>query len=241
VTAGDDAARLGAQVLAYGDRAVVVDLALPPGPRTSRLVHDLADHLRDFLGQPAHLGWEPPVAAATSVLVPVDPVEPGVEVALVGVHAAIRAWRPNESAVHAGGSEAIVVPVRYGGADGPDLEEVAAVTGLTPDEVIAVHSAVDYEVAFLGFAPGFAYLGPLDPSLTLPRRSSPRARVPAGSVAIGGPQTAIYPGEGPGGWWLIGRTDLPVWDPTREPAALFRPGLRVRFRTVEGTDPATSV
>jgi inhibitor of KinA len=118
------------------------------------------------------------------------------------------------------------VPVHY---NGDDLEEVARQTGLTTGEVVARHRAPTYRVYLLGFVPGFAYLGDLDPALVVPRRGTPRKQVPAGSVAIAGGQTAIYPLNTPGGWHLIGSTSLVMFDPQREPASLFRPGDRVRF------------
>lgn len=120
----------------------------------------------------------------------------------------------------------IEIRVRY---DGPDLADVAARAGLSPAEVIGRHSALEYCVALLGFVPGFGYLGPIDPALVLPRRASPRTRVPAGSVAIGGAQTGIYPAETPGGWHLIGRTTAVMFDPARQPPALLAVGDRVRF------------
>ena len=113
--------------------------------------------------------------------------------------------------------------------DGPDLPEVARATGLTVDEVIARHAARWYDVYLVGFVPGWAYLGELDGALFLPRRGAPRQRVPAGSVAIAGAQTGVYPFATPGGWHLIGRTDVRVFDPTHEPPALFQVGDRVRF------------
>ena len=121
----------------------------------------------------------------------------------------------------------------YGGEYGPDLEAVAVHAGLSPDAVVARHAAGDYSVAMLGFAPGFPYLLGLDPALHAPRRTDPRTRVPAGSVAIGGAQTGIYPRELPGGWNLIGRTPLPLFDPRREPPALLAAGDRVRFRAID--------
>jgi KipI family sensor histidine kinase inhibitor len=126
-------------------------------------------------------------------------------------------------------STLVTIPVRY---DGADLTAVADATGLAPDEVVARHSAVEYLVYMMGFAPGFAYLGDLDPALQLPRRETPRTRVPRGSVAIAGLQTAVYPHETPGGWHLIGRTDLPLFDLERDPPALLRAGDRVRFEPV---------
>lgn len=128
------------------------------------------------------------------------------------------------------------IPVCYGGAHGIDLDAVAAQTGLTPDEVVACHVAVEYRVAMIGFAPGFAYLLGLDPRLHVPRRAQPRTRVPAGSVAIGGAQTGIYPGELPGGWHLIGRTPRRLFDVGRTPPSLLAAGDRVRLRAVTPTE-----
>ena len=130
-------------------------------------------------------------------------------------------------------SEAIqplhVIPVNY---SGPDLADVATQTGLTPDQVVERHSSREYLVYLRGFVPGFGYLGDLDPSLVLPRRASPRTRGPAGSVAIAGAQTAVYPLATPGGWHLIGTTTMAMFDPAREPAALLKAGDRVRFEPV---------
>ena len=113
--------------------------------------------------------------------------------------------------------------------DGPDLAEVARLTGLGEDEVVARHCAATYTVGFLGFAPGFAYLVGGDPLLAVPRRADPRVRVPAGSVAIAGPYSGVYPRESPGGWRLLGRTELVLFDETRRPPALLALGDHVRF------------
>ncbi|MEZ4456793.1 MAG: 5-oxoprolinase subunit PxpB [Gemmatimonadales bacterium] len=120
----------------------------------------------------------------------------------------------------------VEIPVRY---EGPDLADVAARTGLTEADVVARHTGREYRVALLGFVPGFAYLGPLDPALVLPRRAPPRTRVPAGSVAIAGEQTGIYPAATPGGWHLLGTTDLVMFDPTLDPPCPLAVGDRVRF------------
>lgn len=119
------------------------------------------------------------------------------------------------------------IPVQY---DGMDLDAVAAATGLSVGEVIERHSGRGYTVDLLGFVPGFAYLSELDPSLRIPRRGEPRPRVPAGSVAIAGAQTAVYPLDTPGGWHIIGRTTTIMFDPARERPALLRAGDTVRFR-----------
>jgi KipI family sensor histidine kinase inhibitor len=126
--------------------------------------------------------------------------------------------------------EPVEIPVTY---DGEDLEEVAGLTGLDADEVVRRHTEPEYTVAFLGFSPGFPYLVGLDPALEVPRRDTPRTSIPAGSVGLAGTQTGIYPTASPGGWQLIGRTDVTLFDPGRDPPALLGPGGRLRF-TVAG-------
>lgn len=120
----------------------------------------------------------------------------------------------------------VELPVVY---DGPDLVEVAQRTGLSEQEVVRRHTAPEYLVAFLGFAPGFPYLVGLDPALQVPRRETPRTRVAAGSVGLAGSQTGVYPGPSPGGWQLIGRTDAALFDVERTPPALLAAGDRLRF------------
>lgn len=126
-------------------------------------------------------------------------------------------------------SRTIEIPVDYGGDAGPDLDFVALHTGLSRDEVISLHSSPSYLVYMVGFMPGFPYLGGMDQRLSTPRRSSPRARVPAGSVGIASTQTGVYPLETPGGWQIIGRTSLTLFDPQGEPPTLLRAGDRVKF------------
>jgi KipI family sensor histidine kinase inhibitor len=116
--------------------------------------------------------------------------------------------------------------------DGPDLDEVARLSGLTPDEVVAAHTATPLRVGFGGFAPGFAYLVGGDERLNVPRRAEPRTRVPVGAVGLAGEFSGIYPRESPGGWQLIGHTDAKLWDLDRDPPALLTPGATVRFRAI---------
>ncbi|AKM18800.1 5-oxoprolinase subunit PxpB [Geobacillus stearothermophilus] len=126
----------------------------------------------------------------------------------------------------------VVIPVCYGGEFGPDLPEVARFHGISEDEVVTLHSAGRYRVYMIGFSPGFAYLGGLSPRLSTPRRAVPRTKVPAGSVGIAGGQTGVYPLATPGGWQLIGRTPLRVFDPHRKEPSLLSAGDIVEFRPI---------
>ncbi len=126
-------------------------------------------------------------------------------------------------------SRRLEIPVLYGNASGLDFEAVATTLALSPSELIRLHSEREYTVYMMGFTPGFPYLGILNEKLTLPRMSTPRTRVPAGSVAIAGSQTGIYPVDSPGGWHIIGHTPLKLFDPTSENPFLFSPGDTVKF------------
>lgn len=138
----------------------------------------------------------------------------------------LRSWTVPPLSPRAG--EAVEIPVVY---DGPDLGDVAQAWGVAVDEVPRIHARTEFRVAFCGFAPGFGYLTGLPGHLSVPRRATPRTRVPAGALALAGPYTGVYPRASPGGWQLIGRMPGPetLWDPLREPAALLGPGTRVRF------------
>jgi KipI family sensor histidine kinase inhibitor len=127
--------------------------------------------------------------------------------------------------------EVVEIAVHY---DGPDLAEAAELTGLSVEEVVSAHTGRPWLVGFAGFAPGFAYLVGGDPRLDVPRRATPRTRVPAGAVGLAGEFSGIYPRSSPGGWQLIGRTDQVLWDLDRDPPALLRPGLQVRFVDLGG-------
>jgi len=151
---------------------------------------------------------------------------PAIDLPALG--ARIAALWPQLAATAASG-RTVEIPVVYGGEDGPDLDAVARHTGLSREEVIARHSGGDYVVYFLGFLPGFAYMGGLAPELATPRHTTPRLSIPAGSVGIGGEQTGIYPMVSPGGWQLLGRTSLPLFDPAQTPPTLLQPGDHVRF------------
>ena len=133
---------------------------------------------------------------------------------------------PGADAPAAGDQETVTLPVDY---SGPDLAEVAERTGRSPDEVVAAHTGQTWTVAFCGFAPGFGYLVGEDERLRVPRRSQPRTTVPAGAVGLADAFSGVYPRSGPGGWQLIGSTDVAMWDIDRDPPALLQPGGRVRF------------
>lgn len=135
----------------------------------------------------------------------------------------LRTW---EHAAAPAARPVVEVPTVY---DGPDLEEVARAWGMTTAEVVATHTGLEHEVAFCGFSPGFAYCAGLPENLAVPRRHDPRPRVPAGSVAVADRWTGLYPTDSPGGWQLLGRTDLVLWDPDRDPPATLAPGTRVRL------------
>jgi len=126
----------------------------------------------------------------------------------------------------------IEIPTVYGGEFSPDLEFVAAHNGLTVPEVIQIHTGMPYLIYMIGFIPGFPYLGGMSPRIAVPRLDTPRTRIPAGSVGIAGTQTGIYPTESPGGWRLIGRTPLKIFDPARQPPALFQAGDYLKFVSV---------
>ncbi|MFD1860363.1 5-oxoprolinase subunit PxpB [Aeromicrobium camelliae] len=160
------------------------------------------------------------VPGACTVLLTVD--EPG---SLPAVRDAVSRLTP-AAGTRRDDATTVEIPTVY---DGPDLEDVARLTGLSVDEVIAAHGEQEWTVAFGGFAPGFGYLVREDTRLEVPRRHEPRTRVPAGSVGLAGEFSGIYPRESPGGWQLIGRTDVVLFDLDREPPALLTPGTRVRF------------
>lgn len=160
------------------------------------------------------------VPAARTILVVVDPDV----AALVDVERDVRQVRPGRDRRTAG--ELVELPVTY---DGEDLAEVGSLLGCDPEEVVRRHTGQEWTVAFCGFAPGFGYLTADGGGWDVPRRSSPRTKVPPGAVALAGEFSGVYPRESPGGWQLIGRTDVVVFDIDRDPAALLRPGTRVHF------------
>ncbi|MBB3052840.1 KipI family sensor histidine kinase inhibitor [Prauserella isguenensis] len=207
------------RVLPCGDTALLVESA--------GLDDVLALHAALDADRPA--GVVDLVPAARTLLLRFDPDRTDV----AAVERAVREACPRD--VTRSGGELVEIPVVY---DGPDLADVAHHTGLSERDVIAEHTGGEWTVAFGGFAPGFGYLTGGSPRLEVPRRPESRTRVPTGSVALAGTFSGVYPRSSPGGWQLIGRTDLVTWDVDRDPPALLRPGVRVRF--VETTASADS-
>jgi KipI family sensor histidine kinase inhibitor len=206
------------RIFPFGDTALVCEAPPPATPESQRRVWAAAEAAR---GWPHVIEVVPGMNNLTIVFDPLQADRDALETQLRS------AWDlAGEATVN---SREVEIPVRYGGVDGPDLAVVAQHTGLSEEDVVRRHCSGEYVVFFLGFQPGFAYLGGLDEALHAPRRREPRLAVPAGSVGIGGAQTGIYPAISPGGWQLIGRTALTLFDPARMPSTLLQPGDTVRF------------
>lgn len=199
-------------MLPYGDRALLVEV---DGAGE-------VDAVRRALAAAPLPGQRELVPAARTVLVVLDRAPTDLD------RATLRRLPVTDTGADAAGLP-VVLPVVF---DGPDLTEVAALVGREVPALVAALTAVELTVAFSGFAPGFGYLTGLPQELHVPRRATPRTRVPAGAVALAGPYAGVYPRSSPGGWQLVGRTDVVLFDADRDPPALLVPGARVRFREV---------
>lgn len=208
---------MSARVLPAGDRGVLIEVD------DLNTVLALADRLR--AARPT--GVTDVVPASRTVLVR---TEAGCDLHRMGAEILDLAGDLRVDAVAESTGSVFVIPVRY---DGPDLAEVAAATGLSCEQVVAAHTGKPWRAAFAGFAPGFCYLTGGDQSLDVPRRHESRTSVPAGSVALAGGFSAVYPRESPGGWQLIGTTDAVLWDVNRQPPALIESGGWVQFVDVD--------
>jgi inhibitor of KinA len=169
------------------------------------------------------------VSSYTGIMIYYDPMVTGMK----EIEARLSDISAEEIPDEDEGLNGLVVPIAYGGEYGPDIAHVAGINKISPGEVAAIHCAGNYTVHMLGFTPGFAYLGGMDPRISAPRKAEPVIRLEPGSVGIAGDQTGIYPVESPGGWQIIGRTPLVLFDPERKPEFLFRAGMSVRFRAVD--------
>jgi inhibitor of KinA len=215
-----------ARYLPVGDKAVLVEFGSEISPDINRQVHAF-DRAVAYLGLP---GVEECVPTYRSLLVYYDP-------ATVSYERVVLALKDLEARVGAFGDtsrgQRVEVPVTYGGEYGPDLEYVARYHHLSESDVIRLHTSRDYHVYMIGFVAGFPYLGEVPDEIATPRLSTPRLRVPAGSVGIAETQTGIYPCEAPGGWQIIGRTPLRLFDVEQSPPAAMRPGDTVKFTPID--------
>ena len=209
-----------------GDQALIAEFGDRIDPALSALIAVLAQRLRE--SQP--IGVLDIVPAYCTLTLHYDPVAVGAGTSPYEALAEIIGnWLETQTVESSVAGRRVEIPVCYGGDFGEDLAAVARSHGLSIDEVVAIHSGADYHVHMLGFVPGFAYLGGLDSRLATPRRDTPRPRVPAGSVAIAGEQTGVYPLDTPGGWQIIGRTPVQLFRPDASPPSLLNAGDTVRF------------
>ena len=207
-----------------GDRALYIEVGDAISPEVNRRVKGLLD----AIDEAAIEGVEALSPTYRSILVYYDPLKIPLEELKQRLSDLGRAL-PDASSSEASIFE---IPTLYGGEFGPDLDFVASHTGLSPEEVIRIHAGTDYLVYMVGFNPGFPYLGGMSEKIAVPRLETPRVKIPAGSVGIAETQTGIYPLESPGGWRLIGRSPLKMFDPSRDPPALVEAGDLVRFVSI---------
>jgi inhibitor of KinA len=216
---------MAVETVPVGDAALLVRLGETIDPALNRRVHALARRLE----QAALPGVEACVPAYAALMVYYDPLR----LSAAGVEGWVRACLGGVVDLPPDAPRRVEIPTVYGGEFGPDLEFVAIHNHLSQAEVVRIHTGADYPVYMLGFMPGFPFLGGMSARIAAPRLDTPRTRLPAGSVGIAGSQTGIYPLESPGGWRLIGRTPLRLFDPQRRPPALLAPGDLVRFVSVD--------
>lgn len=215
-----------------GDAAVYAEFGDRLDLETNQALQALAGALRA-----RGLPWiRDVVPALCGIAVHVDPDHPAVPEDLLGAFEALLAEAFKQAGKFEDSGRVVEVPVCYDADFAIDLDEVAAQTKVAKQDIQKLHANSKHRVLMVGFSPGQPYIGGLDPKLAVPRRAAPRTQMPAGAVAIANAQTAVYPYETPGGWSIIGRTPLRVFDPAREPASLFAPGDRVRFVPISRTE-----
>ncbi|MCY0877874.1 MAG: 5-oxoprolinase subunit PxpB [Firmicutes bacterium] len=210
-----------------GDGALLLSFGETPSVEVNRQVHRVA-RLLDSVRWEGLLAWVP---AYTTLLVEFDPAVWTPQDLLAALDQALASWEPSAER-----GWVWEVPVLYGGSHGPDLAEVAQRLGISPDEVIRLHTSTPYRIYCLGFSPGFPLAGLLPPPLRLPRRNTPRTAVYPGAVAIAGAQTGIYPLNTPGGWHLIGCTPVPLFDWSMSPPTPYQPGDALWFRSISADE-----
>jgi inhibitor of KinA len=215
-------------VIPAGDSAIVIEFE----DRIDPDVNARAVKLADAIAGEAIAGVRDVVPTYRSVAVYFDPLRVDYE----RLRSYLETFEPGSDAAADQSSEVVRLPVCYGGDLGPDLGEVASFAGITEQEVIKLHAAGSYRVYMLGFVPGFAYMCPVESRIAMPRRPTPRVRVPIGSVGIGGIQTGVYPAETPGGWRLIGRTPVKPFDPLRAQPFLMKAGDIVKFYPIDRSE-----
>lgn len=216
------------RILPVGDAAFTVEFGNKIDIKLNRKVYALEHAIH----QANLTGIIEMVPSYRSLLVRFDPYQSPMSVVQDQITNLLSSVTLGNESLH----REIEIPVRYGGENGPDLKFVAEHNDLTPQEVIEIHTSRTYPVYMMGFTPGFPYLGGMDTRIATPRQATPRKLVPAGSVGIAGEQTGIYSINSPGGWQLIGKTDLKLYDPESETPFLLSPGDRIRFVPVEGGD-----
>lgn len=215
-------------VLPLGDGAFTVEFSDLSGPAGARRVRALRQTIEAEIDQGRITGVIDLISATRSLTVCFDPLRADYET----LTSHILTLSHQEQTISSTESPLWTLPVCYEADVAPDLEDFARSVNLSPQEVIELHTQVTYEVLLLGFLPGFAFLGTLDERLRKPRRTTPRTAVPAGSVGVANDQTAIYPWQSPGGWHLLGRCPITLFDVSKSPPALLSPGARVAFTPI---------
>jgi len=219
---------MNTRILTAGDSAILIEFGKTISPEINSRITAVVQLLRD-----QHIeGVQDIIPSFCALLINYDPRVLSYEQIKQRVEQLLKA----EAKSVVKRKRVFEIPVCYGGSFGPDILNIAQHAGLSVDEVIKIHSSEDYLIYMLGFLPGFCYLGGLDERIHTPRLSSPRLKIPAGSVGIGGSQTGIYPFDSPGGWQLMGMTPIKTYDSDREPAILYESGDFIRFVPIDSDE-----